>query len=120
MPQHTEFMNGTYNYPAKPRNMWEVGVKAGLFTINGDVNASASYGVGAHIRKAFGYLFSARLSYMQGIGKGLNWQPSGGYRNNPKLGLTAMQRNTGGTRRSCLLQLQNLLFMMFHWKVSSH
>jgi len=29
MPQHTEFMNGTYNYPAKPRNQWEVGVKGG-------------------------------------------------------------------------------------------
>jgi hypothetical protein len=37
MPQHTEFMNGTYNYPAKPRNQWEIGIKAGLFNINGDV-----------------------------------------------------------------------------------
>ena len=83
MPQHTEFMNGTYNYPAKPRNMWEIGVKAGLFNINGDVSSRPSYGVGAHIRKAFGYVFSARLNYMQGIGKGLNWKPSGGYRNNP-------------------------------------
>ena len=27
MPQHTEFMNGTYNFPAKPRNQWEIGVK---------------------------------------------------------------------------------------------
>jgi outer membrane protein OmpA-like peptidoglycan-associated protein len=82
MPQHTEFMNGTYNYPARPRNQWEVGVKAGLFTISGDVTPQASYGVGAHIRRAFGYLFSARLSYMQGIGKGLNWQRSVNYRNN--------------------------------------
>src|SRR5215216_5638517 len=80
MPQHTEFMNGTYNYPAKPRNQWEIGIKAGLFNINGDVSSLPSYGVGAHIRKAFGYLFSARLNYMQGIGKGLNWKPSGGYR----------------------------------------
>ena len=39
MPQHTEFMNGTYNFPAKPRNQWEIGVKAGLFTISGDVSA---------------------------------------------------------------------------------
>jgi len=83
MPQHTEFMNGTYNYPAKPRNQWELGVKAGYFTINGDVATLPSYGVGAHIRRAFGYLFSARLNYMQGIGKGLNWKPSGGYRNDP-------------------------------------
>ena len=34
MPQHTEFLNGTYNYPAKPRSQWEVGVKAGLFQVN--------------------------------------------------------------------------------------
>ncbi len=31
MPQHTEFMNGTYNFPAKPRNQWEIGIKPGTF-----------------------------------------------------------------------------------------
>ena len=31
MPQHTEFLNGTYNFPAKPRNQWEVGIKGGMF-----------------------------------------------------------------------------------------
>jgi len=82
MPQHTEFMNGAYNFPAKPRNQWEIGVKAGMFNISGDVSSLPSYGVGAHIRKAFGYLFSARLNYMQGIGKGLNWQQSQNYINN--------------------------------------
>ncbi len=82
MPQHTEFMNGAYNFPAKPRNQWEIGVKAGMFNISGDVSSLPSYGVGAHIRKAFGYLFSARLNYMQGIGKGLNWQQSSNYMNN--------------------------------------
>ena len=82
MPQHTEFMNGTYNFPAKPRSQWEIGVKAGLFNISGDVSSLPSYGVGAHIRKAFGYVFSARLNYMQGIGKGLNWQRSANYQNN--------------------------------------
>jgi outer membrane protein OmpA-like peptidoglycan-associated protein len=96
MPQHTEFMNGTYNYPAKPRNQWELGVKAGYFTINGDVATLPSYGVGAHIRRAFGYLFSARLSYMQGIGKGLNWKPSGGYRNN-EAWFDRYNNGTGGT-----------------------
>jgi outer membrane protein OmpA-like peptidoglycan-associated protein len=97
MPQHTEFMNGTYNYPARPRNMWEVGVKAGLFTISGDVTPQASYGVGAHIRRAFGYLFSARLSYMQGIGKGMNWQRSVNYRNNPAWGDRYGAGAAGGT-----------------------
>ena len=82
MPQHTEFMNGTYNYPARPRNMWEVGVKGGLFTLSSDVPARISYGLGAHIRKAFGYVFSARLNYMYGKGKGLHYVPSSNYYNN--------------------------------------
>ena len=73
MPQHTEFMNGTYNFPARPRNQWEIGIKAGLFTPSTDVPALLSPGFGAHIRKAFGYVFSLRLEYMYGIGKGLHF-----------------------------------------------
>ncbi|HZF62845.1 MAG TPA: OmpA family protein, partial [Chitinophagaceae bacterium] len=76
MPQHTEFMNGTYNFPAKPRNQWELGVKGGLFNISGDVPSQLSPGFGLHIRKALGYVFSLRLEYMYGIGKGLSWLPS--------------------------------------------
>jgi outer membrane protein OmpA-like peptidoglycan-associated protein len=83
MPQHTEFMNGTYNFPAKPRNQWEIGIKGGLFNITGDVDVLPSWGAGLHIRKAFGYLFSARLEYTYGIAKGLNWRQSENYRNNP-------------------------------------
>jgi outer membrane protein OmpA-like peptidoglycan-associated protein len=74
MPQQTEFMQGTYNFPAKPRSMWEVGLKAGSFMVSGDVPATfPGIGFGAHIRKALGYVFSLRLEYMYGIGKGLNW-----------------------------------------------
>jgi outer membrane protein OmpA-like peptidoglycan-associated protein len=83
MPQHTEFMNGTYNFPAKPRNQWEIGIKAGMFTPSTDVAALITPGFGAHIRKAFGYVFSMRLEYMYGIGKGLNYLPSGNYGKNP-------------------------------------
>jgi hypothetical protein len=90
LPQHTEFMNGTYNYPAKPRSQWEFGIKAGSFTISGDVPVQFSPGFGAHIRKAFGYLFSARLNYMYANGKGLHWQPSSNYHYN-----TAWTKSTG-------------------------
>src|SRR6476659_2349881 len=73
MPQHTEFMNGTYNFPAKPRNQWELGLKVGAFNVSGDVTSRfPTPGFGVHIRKAFGYVFSARLEYMYGIAKGLN------------------------------------------------
>src|SRR5215216_3423670 len=67
MPQHTEFLNGTYNFPAKPRNQWEVGVKVGTVNISGDVRSRIpNFGFGVHVRKALGYLFSLRLEYMYG------------------------------------------------------
>lgn len=83
MPQQTEFMQGTYNFPAKPRNMWEIGVKAGSFAVLSDVPANLpGIGFGAHIRKALGYVFSLRLQYMYAVGKGLNWNASTNYRSN--------------------------------------
>jgi outer membrane protein OmpA-like peptidoglycan-associated protein len=83
MPQHTEFLNGTYNFPAKPRNQWEVGVKVGTFTVSGDVPAIfPTPGFGVHVRKAFGYVFSMRVEYMYGIGKGLSWKPTENYAKN--------------------------------------
>ena len=86
MPQHTEFMNGTYNFPAKPRNQWELGIKGGLSTISGDVRARIpSGGLGIHVRKAFGYVFSARLEYDWLNARGLNFSQSGGWVRNPVL-----------------------------------
>jgi outer membrane protein OmpA-like peptidoglycan-associated protein len=83
MPQQTEFMQGTYNYPAKPRSMWELGLKVGTFAVAGDVPSKfPGIGFGAHIRKALGYVFSLRLNYMYNIGKGLNWNASSNYINN--------------------------------------
>jgi OmpA-OmpF porin, OOP family len=83
MPQQNEFWNNTYNFPAKPRNMWEVGVSVGALTISSDVAAKVpTLGFEAHIRKAFGYLFSLRLQYVNGVAKGLNWLPSSNYAKN--------------------------------------
>ena len=39
MPQQNEFMNNTYNFPAKPRNMLELGGSIGSIGVNGDVHA---------------------------------------------------------------------------------
>jgi outer membrane protein OmpA-like peptidoglycan-associated protein len=83
MPQYTNFKAGVENYPAKPRNMWEIGLKVGSFNISGDVASKfPSPGFGVHVRKAFGYVFSARLEYMYGIAKGQNWLRSGNYISN--------------------------------------
>lgn len=88
MEQHRKFLNHQTNFPAKPRNMWEVGVSAGLFNISGDVPSlmlwdKGGYGLGVHVRKALGYVGSVRLDYNYGVGKGLEFQPSSGYDRNP-------------------------------------
>ncbi|MBD0277046.1 MAG: OmpA family protein [Flavisolibacter sp.] len=93
MPQHTEFMNGTYNFPAKPRNMWEVGIKGGMFTVSGDVPARVTPGFGAHIRQALGYVFSMRLEYMYGIGKGLHFLRAGNFGKNTAWTSTGYRAN---------------------------
>lgn len=83
MPQHSEFLNGTYNFPAKPRNQWEIGIKGGLFQVSGDIPAVfLSPGFGAHVRKSFGYIFSMRLEYLYGIGKGYHFRTNENYAKN--------------------------------------
>ncbi len=84
MPQQNEFWNNTYNFPAKPRNMWEVGASIGNMAISGDVSAKIpSLGFSLHVRKALGYVFSLRMQYVNGIAKGLNWNSSLNYQKNP-------------------------------------
>ncbi|TXJ22548.1 MAG: hypothetical protein E6Q24_20545 [Chitinophagaceae bacterium] len=85
MPQHTEFLNGTYNFPAKPRNQWEIGVKYGLAHIAGDIPSVflTAPNFGVHIRKSFGYVFSARLEYVFGEPRGLNWKQTSVHANTP-------------------------------------
>ena len=78
MPQQNEFWNKSYNFPAKPRNMWEVGVSTGIFTVSGDIPAKVltAPNFGLHVRKAFGYIFSLRLQYINTTGKGMHWLAS--------------------------------------------
>ena len=85
IPQHNEFLNNAYPFPALPRNQWEIGVNGGLSTVSGDVRALLpTWGWGIHVRKALGYTFSARLEYDNLDAKGLNWEPSyTGYGANP-------------------------------------
>ncbi len=84
LAQQNEFMNNTYDFPAKPRSEFEFGISGGMFSISGDVAAKIpTIGFSAHIRKALGYLFSLRLQYVYGIAKGQNWKGSDGYKNNP-------------------------------------
>src|SRR5688572_1063111 len=80
LPQHNEFQQNAYPFPAQPRSQWELGVKAGLFNVIGDVRSRIfTPGVGLHVRKPFGYVFSLRGEYTMGWAKGLNFSPSTGY-----------------------------------------
>ena len=84
MPQQNEFWNNTYSFPSKPRNMWEVGASVGALTVYGDVSSRfPTLGFAVHARKAFGYIFSLRLQYVNGTAKGMNWQGGFNYAKNP-------------------------------------
>ena len=98
MPQQNEFWNNSYSFPAKPRNMWEVGASVGTLMISGDVPIKfPTMGFEAHVRKAFGYVFSMRLQYLNGTGKGLSWVASENFANNPAwAGYYAPVRTIGG------------------------
>ena len=87
MPQHNEFLQGTNNFPAKPRNQWEIGVKLGITNVSGDVPSQFAFpSFGLHVRKAFGYVFSMRLEYMYGTAKGLHWNEAQNYYKNTPWG----------------------------------
>jgi OmpA-OmpF porin, OOP family len=83
LQEHQNFLNQTSSYPAKPRNQWEAGFGVGMFTVSGDVPAVVpTGGFTVHVRKSLGYLFSLRLQYLNGVGKGLHWLESNNYMKN--------------------------------------
>ena len=98
MPQQNEFWNNSYNFPAKPRNMLEFGISGGAFNVIGDVSTKfPTLGFAAHLRKAFGYVFSMRLQYLNGTAKGLNWNGSENFAKNTAWDKYAsVQRNGAG------------------------
>lgn len=122
--QHSQFLNNSFDYPAKPRNMWEAGISGGLFAISGDVASDLpTFGFAAHVRKAVGYSFSLRLQYNYGIAKGLNWKPSENFLHNPAWANNGYQQgelvyyNYKTTAQDLSLQgLFNLNNISFHKK----
>jgi len=82
-PQHNEFLNNAYPFPAKPRNQWEIGIKGGISSVAGDVRSVfPTGGFGVHVRKALGYVFSLRAEYTWNRARGLNFSGSNGYTRN--------------------------------------
>jgi OmpA-OmpF porin, OOP family len=83
LPQHQEFLNNNYAFPAKPRNQWEIGISAGAVTLSSDVSSKfPTLGLGIAVKKALGYVFSLRAEYFYGTAKGQNWVTSYNYQHN--------------------------------------
>ena len=81
MKQHKKYLDHQAVFPAKPRNMWEVGGGLGLYNIIGNVPTLMLWqkgggGLNVNVRKAWGYMFSTRLQYIYGVGKNLDTQPT--------------------------------------------
>lgn len=73
MEQFNSFRNNQSDYPAKPRNMWELGFHGGYHFIQGDVAAMPGFGGGISLRKALGHTFSVRAEYTGSFDKGLDY-----------------------------------------------
>ncbi|RQO30531.1 hypothetical protein DBR32_13285 [Taibaiella sp. KBW10] len=92
MEQQRQYLNYQYGFPAKPRNMWEVGVSAGFQNLFSDVTDKMPWGAstpfnaigfGASIRKAFGYTFSGRLQYNFQNAQGIDYRSRDGVQAGP-------------------------------------
>jgi outer membrane protein OmpA-like peptidoglycan-associated protein len=85
MGQQNEFWNNSTSFPAKPRNMWEIGVSTGIFTVSGDVPSVpfTAPNFSVHVRKSFGYIFSLRAQYINTVAKGLQWKAANNFAKNP-------------------------------------
>lgn len=84
MEQQRQYLNHQYAFPAKPRNMWELGLNVGTVNIFGDVTSKGPWnapkfmnamGFGASIRKALGYSTSIRLQYNYLNASGYDYRP---------------------------------------------
>ncbi|MBC9930790.1 OmpA family protein [Chitinophaga qingshengii] len=72
--QQNNFLNHQSNFPAKPRDMWELGLHGGLHMISGTIPAQPGFGGGISLRKALGHTFSLRAEYTGSIDKGQDYK----------------------------------------------
>ena len=74
--QNMKWKQGEYKYNSQPRDSWEVGLHAGHFFIDGDIDRAipGGWGAGVHLRKAINYIFSIRGSLFYGEATGIENQ----------------------------------------------
>ena len=98
MAQQNEWRNNSkdQNFPARPRDMWQLGVTAGMFVLNSDCPALPGYDFGLSVRKALGYVLSLRGSVVYGQTKGLDYRKNGNLGNNAVLSRYATTASPAG------------------------
>ena len=133
--QQNDFLNNNHNFPAKPRDMWQLGIFVGLPWVDGDaplaVKGSGSgmsnyaSGFGLSLRKAIGYVVSIRGSLAYYNMLGLDYQRNRNFNNHPtiqQLYLTAPRGYIHSFRTTAFVQsleaLVSLNNIMFHSKQS--
>lgn len=77
--QNAQWKAGDYPYPARPKDMWELGVNLGHSFVSGDVETllPAGFGAGLHVRRAINYIFSVRGGVNYYTARGLDARPTG-------------------------------------------
>ena len=67
--QFAEFSRNAYIYPARPKDMWEMGIGIGVATLYGDLNSASGLGATLTFRKSLSHVFSLRpyFSYYHDI-----------------------------------------------------
>lgn len=93
LSQQQDFLNNNTNFPAKPRDMWQLGVFVGMPWVDGDCPlafkgagsgvSSYAWGGGVSIRKAIGYVVSVRASLAYYNMLGLDYQRNRNFNNHP-------------------------------------
>jgi outer membrane protein OmpA-like peptidoglycan-associated protein/opacity protein-like surface antigen len=90
--QQQAYKQNQYYFPAKPKDMWELGVNFGSAFVSGDVKPYVNIkgliqniGAGFTIRKSIGYFASLRLGYNFMMMTGRNWEPDANLQFNPAL-----------------------------------
>src|SRR6476646_1753465 len=64
MAQYNEFRNNAYPYPAKPRDMWQIGLTGSVLVPQFDVpnDPLPGFAAGLYLRKSLGYMVSIKVA----------------------------------------------------------
>ncbi len=128
--QQSDFLNNNSSFPAKPRDMWQLGAFIGFPYVDGDCPAafhglgkgltSYGWGGGLSLRKAIGYVVSIRGSAAYYNMVGLDYQPNRNFNNHPVIQSTYQNLPRGYVHNfqtkafvgslEALISLNNIMF----------